>query len=116
MGSVGSNSTAIGRAINQTDTVNLDQQLNKMRRDATDSLVQDTIVAVEQSQTNFDITSIIKKYGGVGADASWANELSAIEKKQQKKPSYLEANETESITSSIQEEAYQRIKQKYATV
>ena len=78
---MGSTSTAIGKALNHTDTANLDQQLIKMRRDATESLAQDTIVAVEQSQTNFDITSIIKKYGGVGADASWANELSTIEKK-----------------------------------
>ena len=54
--------------------------------------------------------SIIKKYGGSGADASWVNELGAIEKKKQIKPSYLDSHETESITSSIQEDAYQKIK------
>ena len=53
-----------------------------------------------------DIMQIIKKYGGAGADASWVNELSAIEKKQQAKPSYLESNDSESVASSIQEEAY----------
>lgn len=54
--------------------------------------------------------SIIKKYGGASADASWVNELSVIEKKRQAKPSYLDSNETESVASSIQEEAYQKIK------
>ena len=57
---------------------------------------------------------IIRKYGGAGADASWVNELSTIEKKA--KPNYLESpHESESVVSSIQEEAYQKIKQKYQT-
>ena len=51
-----------------------------MKIEASDSIALDTI-AVEQSQTNLDITSIIKKYGGAGADASWANELNDIEQK-----------------------------------
>ena len=71
--------------------------------------------AIRESQTQLDIMQIIKKYGGAGADASWVNELSAIEHKQAAKPSYLESNESESVASSIQEEAYQKIRQKYQT-
>ena len=63
-----------------------------------------------------DIQNIIRKYGGASADATWANELSAMEKKKEKKPAYLDLNESESVASSIQEEAYQRIKMKYATI
>lgn len=39
-----------------------------------------------------------------------------MEKKKEKKPAYLDLNESESVASSIQEEAYQRIKMKYATI
>ena len=70
-------------------------------------------IRLEQSQAQMDIMAIIRKYGGASADASWANELTAIEQKQ--KPSYLESrSETESVASSIQEETYQMIKKKYA--
>ena len=51
-----------------------------MRYEADASNAMDAI-QVEQSQTQMDIMQIIKKYGGAGADASWVNELSAIEKK-----------------------------------
>ena len=55
--------------------------------------------------------SIIKKYGGVSTDTSWVNELSVIEKKNERKHSYLDSQrDSESVASSIQEEAYQRIK------
>ena len=58
--------------------------------------------------------SIIKKYGGVSTDTSWVNELNVIEKKYERKHSYLDSQrDSESVASSIQEEAYQRIKQKY---
>ena len=55
---------------------------------------------------------IIRKYGGASADASWVNELSTIEKKQ-RPTNYLESPKSDSVASSIQEEAYQKIKQKY---
>jgi len=54
---------------------------------------------VQQSQAQLDITSIIKKYGGAMADASWAQELAAME--QAKKVSYLDCNDAESVNSSI---------------
>ena len=46
---------------------------------------------VERSQNEFDIYSIIKKYGGKGKDHSWADEL----KENDAKPSYLSEIETE---------------------
>ena len=50
---------------------------------------------VEKSQNEFDIYSIIKKYGGKGRDHSWADEL----KENNAKPSYLSEIETESAKS-----------------
>ena len=50
---------------------------------------------VERSQNEFDIYSIIKKYGGKGKDHSWADEL----KENDAKPSYLSEIETESVKS-----------------
>jgi hypothetical protein len=38
-------------------------------------------IRLEQSQAQIDIMAIIRKYGGASADASWANELTAIEQK-----------------------------------
>ena len=50
--------------------------------------------------------SIIKKYGGVSTDTSWVNELNVIEKKNERKHSYLNSQrDSESVASSIQEEA-----------
>ena len=56
--------------------------------------------------------SIIKKYGGASTDTSWVNELNVLENKnERKKNSYLDSQrDSESVASSIQEEAYQRIK------
>ena len=73
-----------------------------MRHDADRSNAIEAI-EVEQSQAQLDIMSIIRKYGGVGADASWVNELSVIETKNKaRKPSYLDSNESErSVASSI---------------
>ena len=111
-GSIGSSMS--GGAQKTAAFNSLDYKLKQMRYEADASNAVDAI-QVEQSQTQMDIMQIIKKYGGAGADASWVNELSAIEKKQQAKPSYLESNESESVASSIQEEAYQKIRQKYQT-
>lgn len=57
--------------------------------------------------------TIMQKYGSKHADVSWLNELADIE---QKKMSYLDSHESESVASSLQEEAYQKIKQKYANL
>lgn len=76
-----------------------------MRREADRSNAVDAI-EVEQSQAQLDIMAIIRKYGGSSADAAWVNELSVIETKNKAKPSYLESNESESVASSLQEEAY----------
>ena len=72
---------------------------------------------VEKSQNEFDIWSIIRKYGGSGKDHSWANEL----KESNVKPSYLSEIETESARSATaasqraegEAEQLQAIKMKY---
>ena len=93
-------------------SADLDKQLLQMKRDMKEKNALENI-RLEQSQAQMDIMAIIRKYGGASADASWANELTAIDQKQ--KPSYLESrSETESVASSIQEETYQMIKKKYA--
>ena len=51
---------------------------------------------VEKSQTEIDIFSIIRKYGGSTKDHSWANEL----KDHAVKPSYLAEIESESARST----------------
>ena len=72
-----------------------------MRHEAANSNALDDI-AVEQSQTNLDIMSIIKKYGGVSTDTSWVNELNVLEKKNERKNSYLDSQrDSESVASSI---------------
>lgn len=108
-GSIGSSSTG------KMGTREIDQALVSLQKNAAQTNALDTI-EVEQSQACLDIKSIIRKYGGASADATWASELDRIEKQQKRKPNYLESNESESVNSSIQEEAYQRIKQKYAAM
>ena len=61
-------------------TVDLEAKLKQMRRDASDYNIVDDI-KLEQSQAQLDISSIIRKYGGAYADASWANELTELEKR-----------------------------------
>ena len=53
--------------------------MTQIRREAEQSNALDTI-QLGQSQAQIDIQNIIKKYGGASADATWANELSAMEK------------------------------------
>jgi len=56
----------------------LDKQLLQIKKDMKEKNALEKI-RLEQSQTQMDIMAIIRKYGGASADASWANELTAIE-------------------------------------
>ena len=66
-------------------------KIDKMKNDFDTEKVLSKM-EVEKSQNEFDIWSIIRKYGGSGKDHSWANEL----KESNVKPSYLSEIETES--------------------
>ena len=70
-------------------------KIDKMKNDFDTEKVLSKM-EVEKSQNEFDIWSIIKKYGGSGKDPSWANEL----KESNVKPSYLSEIETESARSA----------------